>query len=208
MCLITSYHLNLNSSDYRDSCYVTWLGASFCVLGKYRNQGLLIWRLLYNGLPIVWHSSCLYSLRNSNVSGTLWLSKSLYQTLFKSNLQMAYLNIAIDDVPLLTIWVLWIGIRTVGVLLMASGHPFFKQYGVRARFPDFSALVWLPDRCFITQGLRDDAVIEYCVNRVLGTHFIQNHLMKNNIKKIDIQLVSTTKTRCHEIINKWNYDDI
>ena len=30
-CLITSYHLNLNSPDYRDSCYVTWFGASFCI---------------------------------------------------------------------------------------------------------------------------------------------------------------------------------
>ena len=30
-CLITSYHLNLNSSDYRDSCYVKWFGASFCI---------------------------------------------------------------------------------------------------------------------------------------------------------------------------------
>ena len=26
------------------------------------------------------HSNCLYSLRNSNLGGTLWLSKSLYQT--------------------------------------------------------------------------------------------------------------------------------
>ena len=38
----------------------------------------------------IWHSNCLYSLRNSNVSSNLWLSKSLYQTLFKSNSQMVY----------------------------------------------------------------------------------------------------------------------
>ena len=30
-CSITSYHLNLNSSHYPDSCYVTRLGTSFCV---------------------------------------------------------------------------------------------------------------------------------------------------------------------------------
>ena len=48
-------------------------------------QGLLIWSLLYKSKPqTIWHSNCLYRLRNSNVSGAytgLWLlSKSLYQT--------------------------------------------------------------------------------------------------------------------------------
>ena len=49
-------------------------------------QGLLIWRLLCKALPrTIWHSNCLYSLRNSNVS-TLWPSKSLYWTRHYSNL--------------------------------------------------------------------------------------------------------------------------
>ena len=47
------------------------------------HQGLLIWRLLCKGLPqTIWHSNCLYSLRNSNVSGNLWLKT-----------QLVYLNI-------------------------------------------------------------------------------------------------------------------
>ena len=39
---------------------------------------------------IMWHNNCLYSLRNSTLSGDLWSSTSLYQTTFKSNTQMAY----------------------------------------------------------------------------------------------------------------------
>ncbi len=43
-------------------------------------QGWLIWRLLYKSLPqAIWHINCLYSLRNSNLSGYLWLSKLMYQ---------------------------------------------------------------------------------------------------------------------------------
>ena len=34
--------------------------------------------------------TCLYTLRSSNLSRHLWLSKSLYQTLFESNSQMDY----------------------------------------------------------------------------------------------------------------------
>ena len=42
-------------------------------------------------LPLImWHSNCLDSLRNSNLSVNLWSSTSLYQTIFKSNTQMAY----------------------------------------------------------------------------------------------------------------------
>ena len=61
----------------------------------HNDQGLLIRRLLYKSLPcIIWHSNCLYtcSLRNSHLSDNLWSSKSLYQTWFKSNTQMAYWN--------------------------------------------------------------------------------------------------------------------
>ena len=101
--LISSYLLNLNSSDYLYiiSCYVTWLRAS-CFLAIWDRwthihisewimsqwyPGLLIRCLLYKGLPrTIWHGNCLYSLKNSNVSRTLCLSTSLYQTLFKSNL--------------------------------------------------------------------------------------------------------------------------
>ena len=93
-----SYHLNLNTSDYRDSSYDMIRGKLFhsyvhkrqwtpihssewmCMAQWY--NGLLIWRLLCKGLPrTIWHSNCLYSLRNLNVSSNLWLSKSLYRAL-------------------------------------------------------------------------------------------------------------------------------
>ena len=107
-CLITSYLLNLNSSEYRDSCYVTWLGSSFCLVTKETmNTHTQFWMDVYGSMVpgfahlevamqklarSIWHRNCLYSLRNSNLSGTLWQSKSLYQILFKSNSQMVYLS--------------------------------------------------------------------------------------------------------------------
>ena len=78
-CLVTCHKLNLNSSNYRDSCYVTWFVAvtthtqfwlnvyGTMVLGL-AHQELAIYKLARN----IWHSKCLYS-RN------LW-SKSLHQT--------------------------------------------------------------------------------------------------------------------------------
>ena len=56
--LITNYNLSLNSSDYRDICYVTWLGESFTRdNSEWMYQGLLIWSVLCKGLPrTIWHT--------------------------------------------------------------------------------------------------------------------------------------------------------
>ena len=87
-CLITSYHLNLNSSDYRDSCYVTWFGASFCfshVIDDEHPYTILNVCVCHNGTRVCSSGGCyaktcpepfdmansLYSLWNSNVSGTM-----------------------------------------------------------------------------------------------------------------------------------------
>ena len=49
--------------------------------------------LLCKSLPgTIWHSNCLDSLMNSDLSGKLWSSMSLYQRILKTNTQMVILT--------------------------------------------------------------------------------------------------------------------
>ena len=42
-CLVTTYRLHLNSSDYRDSCFVKWFMASFCIASYgWANPGTIV----------------------------------------------------------------------------------------------------------------------------------------------------------------------
>ncbi len=40
----------------------------------------------------LWHGNCLYSLRNSDFSCSLWLGKSVYQTLFNSQMHYYFIG--------------------------------------------------------------------------------------------------------------------
>ena len=88
-CLVIKYRLHLISSDYRDSCYVKWFGASLlhsnlqmskpwyhCPIHIHSELCMGVHRLLHNYAKACPEScdicsNCLYSLRNSNLSGDL-----------------------------------------------------------------------------------------------------------------------------------------
>ena len=103
LLIVTVYHLHLNSSDYRDSCYVKWFRASLCIATSWwANPSTIVtcthpFRIVY-GCPSSLHSTyakacpescdsnCLDSLRNLNLSANLWSSMSLYQLIIKSHM--------------------------------------------------------------------------------------------------------------------------
>ena len=78
-CLVTMYRLHLNSSDYRDSCYVKWFGGKLCVVTSrcaihiHSELFMGVHRLLRNyrkACPESSHIAAVSSLRNLNISVT------------------------------------------------------------------------------------------------------------------------------------------
>ena len=113
-------------------------------------------------------NNCLYSLRSSNVSGTLWLSESFYQTLLKSESQMAhcmkfFTEIVIDLVILVTYK------NVVGVAILtfrledSSSNPRGLSVLSLAEILMFSAWFYFP-LLFARNSIKNHVItLSYCL---------------------------------------------